>query len=80
MERLIVLGSWKIRHAEPLGDTDRNVRLIAAPEELQIGASISADLRGQREVRYEADARFHDLHEPEQLQNLSGQYVPLAVV
>lgn len=77
--RIVIFGSWKIRHAEPLDQSDRELTLCAVPDRLQVGVSIAADLRGQlariaiyRDGLDTADGVHH-------AQNLSGDEVPLAI-
>ncbi|SIR11103.1 hypothetical protein SAMN05880561_10974 [Rhizobium sp. RU33A] len=77
--RIVIFGSWKIRHAEPLDRIERTLVFCAVPDRLQVGASIAADLRGQlarvaiyRDGLEEADG----VHVA---QNLSGDDVPLAI-
>jgi hypothetical protein len=77
--RVVILGSWKIRHAEPLESPERELILCAAPHRLQTGASIAADFRGQ----LAHVATYNGTLEPADgfraVQNLSGDEVPLAI-
>lgn len=77
--RIVIFGSWKVRHAEPLDRSERTLVFCAVPDRLQVGASIAADLRGQlARVAIYRD-RLEEANGVHVAQNLSGDDVPLAI-
>ena len=77
--RVVILGSWKIRHAEPLERPERELILCAAPHRLQTGASIAADFRGQLAHVATYKGTLEAADGVRAVQNLSGDEVPLAI-
>lgn len=79
MTRAIIFGSWKIRHAEPLGADERILHLCAAPARLQTGASVAADLRADLLRLADWDGGLKPADGTLAAQNLSAELVPLGV-
>lgn len=77
--RVVILGSWKIRHAEPLERYERKLILCAVPPQLQTGTSIAADLRGQLSHVATYHEKLEPAHGVRDVQNLSGEEIPLAI-